>query len=399
VEDDVDTQANEREMRTCRTKWTQYGQADTNHAKRSVDERDDICSNGRMVDFKAVLLEKKPVVWEVIEKNLPADEGNPYCADIARRFQAENKRHWEMVLDYPRRMGKYVRPTLLLLACEAMGTPQAKALTTAAAMQLSEDWLLVHDDIEDDSPDRRGKPALHRIHGRELAINAGDTLHLLMWRMLSRNYASLGSGLAERISEEFYRMLLRTHLGQSVELMWRGTGEPLDEEQTEFLMAGKSAYYSIAGPLRLGAMIGGAMEDELRVLMEFGRNLGMAYQIQDDILDLTSDFDGMKKQIGNDIYEGKSTIPVSRLLRVLPDAQRERAARIISKRREEKSPDEVAWVIGRMKESGAIEYAHARKRELEKRAREIFKSIGFFADKAAAEKLEAGIAFLVERTH
>lgn len=129
------------------------------------------------VDFPQVLKERKPKIYEKITKYLP------------NKFPEE---HYKMVRDYPDRQGKYLRPVLVLLANEMFGGKEENALLTAAAMQTSEDWILIHDDIQDGSEERRGKPCLHKIYGMELALNAGDALHMIMWKMFFDNIEFLG---------------------------------------------------------------------------------------------------------------------------------------------------------------------------------------------------------------
>jgi geranylgeranyl diphosphate synthase type II len=351
------------------------------------------------MNFKDVLAEKKALVWAKIQHYIPNDSENPYCTDIADRYAQENRLHWEMVTDYPRRQGKYVRPSLLLLSCEALGTSQEQALLTAAAMQTSEDWILVHDDIEDDSMVRRGKPTLHRLYGSALALNAGDTLHLIMWRMLFDNYEVLGPSKAKKVVDEFYHMLLRTHLGQAVEIMWaREASKEFDDADVDFVMTGKAAYYTIAGPLRLGAVIADATPQQLVTLLNFGRCLGKAFQITDDILDVTSDFDGQKTQMGNDIIEGKRTVLLFHLLKNASESERQQIRSILIKPRCEKTFADVYLVIDLMKKHGSIAYARERARALARDARAIFDGIDFFTNLEARENLLAGVAFMVERT-
>ena len=107
------------------------------------------------VDFKKTLLSKQKPVWEEIQSYL--ENLSFKDSAIPKRYSSLIKFHKEMASDYPERKGKYVRPTLLLLTAEAMGANQKKTLKTAAAMQTSEEWALIHDDFEDDSLKRRGK--------------------------------------------------------------------------------------------------------------------------------------------------------------------------------------------------------------------------------------------------
>ena len=161
----------------------------------------------------------KKLVWEEIKKYLTSPEF-PIAFKVPSRYKFLEKFHWEIAMDYPERRGKYLRPTLLMLTAKAMGGKKKDILKTAAAMQISEDWILVHDDIEDDSLMRRGKPTLHKIYGIEQGINAGDSLHAIMWKILFDNLKLLGSEKTAAIFNEFYSIMMRTTLGQTVDIKW-----------------------------------------------------------------------------------------------------------------------------------------------------------------------------------
>src|SRR3990172_3787683 len=123
-------------------------------------------------EFPEVLKELKPKVHAKLCEYLP-DPDSTWVPE-----------HWYAVRDYPDRQGKYGRPALVLITCEMLGGNVDEALLTAAAMQTSENWILGHDDIEDKSNWRRHLPTLHRSFGLNVALNAGDTLHMVMWKML-----------------------------------------------------------------------------------------------------------------------------------------------------------------------------------------------------------------------
>lgn len=231
---------------------------------------------------KDTLENTKKIVWPEIEKYLD-DPTYPLQFSIPDKFKSDVDLYWKVNKIYPERKGKYLRPTLVLLIASALGNKDDKVVKTAAAMQLSEEWILIHDDIEDNSATRRGGPTLHKDHGVELAINAGDALHIIMWKMVN------DIGLPQ-ISEEFYKMLMRTALGQGVEQIWtnRKTKTITDDEYF-FVADSKSAYYSIAGPMRLGAMVAGATEEQIEKITEFGLYLGRCFQLVDDILDFEQD--------------------------------------------------------------------------------------------------------------
>jgi len=339
-----------------------------------------------------ILGAKRALVWRVIEKYLGQQEG---------WTGPEADYHRELVSVYPKRQGKYLRPTLVLSTAAAMGFPEKKALLTAAAMQTSEDWILIHDDIEDDSQERRGGPTLQRIYGRELAINAGDALHVLMWQMLWDNRKMVGGEKAVEVADEFGRILQRTVLGQTVELKWtRENRTDLTDEDVFFIIDGKTVYYSIAGPMRLGAILAGANERQLKAIYNFGEPLGRCFQIVDDLLDLTSDFGGRKKQQGNDIFEGKRTIMLMHLFRKAGGKDKRKLTEIMAKGREAKTKAEAAWVIGKMEEYGSLGYGRKLAEALAREARSKFRQeLGFLNKQPARGELETLIEFVLNRDH
>ncbi len=352
------------------------------------------------IDFKDVLKEKREIVWQEIQKYLKTPQF-PGKIAIPPKYQKEMDFHWQMVGDYPRRLGKYLRPTLVLLTAEAFGVPEEKALLTAAAMQISEDWILIHDDFEDNSWERRGQPTLHRLYGPELAVNAGDALQTVMWKMLWDNQAVLGEKKATEVTQEFYQMLTRTIFGQTVEIKWtKDNREDLTDEDIFLILDGKTSYYTIAGPMRLGAIIGGATQNQLESIYEFGQALGRCFQIVDDLLDLTSDFAGLKKQQGNDIYEGKRTIMLMHLFRNIKGTEENRLIKIMKKSREEKTAEEVEWVISQMGKAGSLDYGRKLAEKLAQEAREIFvKKLGFLKNQPARGELEVATNFILKRAY
>lgn len=239
--------------------------------------------------IQQTLEETKKLVWPEIKKYLK-DPIYPKQFLIPNKFKKEVNLYWKINKEYPERKGKYLRPTLVLLTASAMGFETKLALKIAAAMQISEEWILISDDIEDNSDERRGKPTLHKMYGQELAINASDTLETIMWKIITdcKN---------QKITDEFYRIILRTTLGQAVEQIWTNKKIKLTDEKYFFVADSKSAYYSMAGPMRLGAILANASQKQLDKITDFGLHLGRCFQLVDDILDFEQD----KK-------EGKTTL-------------------------------------------------------------------------------------------
>ncbi|MFA4855518.1 MAG: polyprenyl synthetase family protein [archaeon] len=350
-------------------------------------------------DFKEVLAEKKAIIWKEYQKYLVGKTRPAYSQDRIQDYREEDAFFWKTISDYPERQGKYVRGALILLVCEAMGVDQKKAALTGAAMQASEDWILIHDDLEDCSPERRGKPSLQRVFGEAQAINAGDALHILMWKMLRDNEKILGTKKTFRVMDEMNNMLMRTTLGQSVEIKWIEENKlDLSDDDVFFVIGGKTTYYTICGPLRLGGIIAGLDEKQMSALFEFGVPLGRCFQIKDDLLDITSDFEGLKKQVGNDIYEGKRTLMLMHLLRKANEEDLGKIMAILKKKRQEKSEAEVKFVISKMHEYGSIRYGEEKAEELKNQAFRVFdEKLGFLGREPGRSKLRTAIGFILER--
>ncbi|MFA6184732.1 MAG: polyprenyl synthetase family protein [Candidatus Shapirobacteria bacterium] len=352
-------------------------------------------------DAIEVLIKNKNILWPEIEKYLNLIKDYPQFCQIKPKYQYLSDLHFDLVSNYPQRKGKYLRPTLVMLTTQSLSFDLSKALPTAAAMQISEDWMLIHDDIEDQSLQRRGQPALQKIYGNELAINAGDALHALMWRILSKNYLTLDSKIAQKIEDEFFCMLNRTILGQTIEIKWTQDNRfDLTEEDILLILESKTGYYTIAGPMRLGAILAGASDDQLESIYKFGILLGRSFQIVDDLLDLTSDFAGQKNQQGNDIYEGKRTIMLIHLLNNSSSSDLSKLKQILSKTRDQKSPDEIDWVIQKMKEYDSLEYGKNLAQKFAAQAQEIFDNdLKFLNKEPFRSELQSIFDFILTRNH
>lgn len=239
--------------------------------------------------IQTTLEETKKLVYPILKKYL-IDPSYPSQFDLNSKFKDEIELYWNINKEYPSRLGKYLRPTLVRLVAECFNAKGKKIVQTAAAMQMSEEWILISDDIEDNSDQRRNKPTLHKLHGTELAINASDALETIMWKMIIDIKDS-------KITDEFYKIIMRTILGQAVEQIWTNKKEEITNDKYFFVADSKSAYYSIAGPIRLGAILGGATNKQIDLLTDFGVHLGRCFQLIDDILDTEQD-----------IKEGKTTL-------------------------------------------------------------------------------------------
>jgi geranylgeranyl diphosphate synthase, type II len=270
----------------------------------------------------------------------------------------EPRRHlYDLVADYPSRGGKMMRPSLCIATARAFGASAEDAINTAVAIELLHNALLIHDDIEDSSEQRRGRPTLHIEHGIPLALNAGDTLTLVSLRPLIANRSRLGGELAMKILEEAERMALASAEGQALELGWR-KDNVLDLEDADYLrmVLKKTCWLATMFPLRVGALIGTRDSVDPDRFMRFGFFLGATFQIQDDLLNLVADPKYGKERDG-DLWEGKRTLMLIRLFRESSPADRERLLSIMCVNRAERDAADVQWIRTQMEYHGCIDYA------------------------------------------
>jgi geranylgeranyl diphosphate synthase type II len=264
---------------------------------------------------------------------------------------------YDIVADYPRRGGKMMRPSICIATARAFGAPLEDAINSAVSLELMHNALLIHDDIEDESTERRGRPTLHELHGIPMAVNAGDTLTLLSLRPLIDNQARLGSQLSLRILEEVEIVARESAEGQAMELGWR-RDNVLDVEERDYLemVMKKTCWLATIYPARVGALIGTRGRIDVQRFVRFGFFLGAAFQIQDDLLNLFADKRYGKERDG-DLWEGKRTLMIIRLLEQATEQERERLGRTLDLDRGRKCPKEVAWLRERIDHYECIDYA------------------------------------------
>jgi geranylgeranyl diphosphate synthase, type II len=265
---------------------------------------------------------------------------------------------YDLVADYPQRGGKMMRPSLCISTARAFGASIEEALGSAIAIELMHNALLVHDDIEDESEQRRGRPTLHRLHGVPLAINAGDLLSLMSLRPLLDNIDFLGPQLALRILQETDLMAQETAEGQAMELGWRqeNTTTLTTADYLEMVLK-KTCWLASIYPIRIGALIGTRGQADLDAFFHFGFFLGASFQIQDDLLNLEQDDGDYGKERDGDLWEGKRTLMLIHLLQHSTRDERVRLCALLSCKREERTRRQIRWMHKLMLDRGSIEHA------------------------------------------
>ncbi len=258
---------------------------------------------------------------------------------------------YKLVRDYPSRQGKNLRGLFILLSCEAHGGTWQDALDVAVALELFQNWVLIHDDIEDDSEERRGLPALHKQVGMPVALNVGDALHVYMWQVLNQD------SISSTIRKEFLDMIHRTAEGQHLELSWIAQNR-FDVSEQEYLemVTLKTAHYTVISPLRLGAFCANATPDER--FIQAGKDLGVAFQIRDDVLNL-SESEGYGKEFAGDLYEAKRTLILSHLFANAEETEKTKFVQRLANPRQDKTDEDMQFVLAAIKRYGSLTYAQS----------------------------------------
>ncbi len=278
--------------------------------------------------------------------------------------------------------GKRLRPVLSMLACEAVSGDHQKVMPFALALEIIHNFTLVHDDIMDKSSLRRGMSTVHVQYGEPTAIIAGDLLFAKAFEVLGK--------YPEQI-EEFRR--LYTHLTQSVIEICEG--QQLDMNFEKRFVVRESEYINMiqmktAALFRIscegGGIVGGASKEVRDGLQVYGTCLGLAFQIRDDYLDMSSDAETLGKDIGNDIRNGKKTIIAVHSLthatgehkRILTDLFGKATA----------NADEVQQVYRVFDEVGSIEYAKQKAEDYSVQAKQSLQVL----DDSSAKQVLLGLA-------
>jgi octaprenyl-diphosphate synthase len=209
--------------------------------------------------------------------------------------------------------GKRVRPAVLLMAARLCGYRGDRAVTYAAVVEFIHTATLVHDDIIDDSDLRRGRLSVHTRWGNDITVLLGDYLYIKSMGM-ALTYDSLD--LVRLLCDVTLRMIE----GELYQLTKTGDVDIREEEHFDIIK--RKTAYLFGGCAEIGGVLGGIDSERQVALREYGFNLGIAFQLTDDLLDFTADEAALGKPVGGDLREGKITLPIIYLLQRCPEADR-----------------------------------------------------------------------------
>ena len=221
--------------------------------------------------------------------------------------------------------GKRIRPVVVLLTASAYGGPEAaaRAMPAALAVEVFHNFTLVHDDIMDGAAARRGRDTVHVRWDEPTAILAGDLMMGLAYDLLARTEAVD----PHRLARSFYRMVARLCEGQTIDMAFERQVDVTVENYLDMIDRKTGALLDLA--FELGAVVGGAREDDVTALRRAGWSLGRAFQIQDDLLDLTAEAEGWGKAVGGDLVAGKKAYLALRAVEVAEGEERTWLARAV----------------------------------------------------------------------
>ncbi|MDR1330568.1 MAG: polyprenyl synthetase family protein [Tannerella sp.] len=259
--------------------------------------------------------------------------------------------------------GKHVRPLLLLLSAGACGRVTPAAVQSAVLIELLHTASLIHDDVVDDTCQRRGTPSLNTVYGNAVAVLVGD---FILSSMIVRALGTVDRQIVEMIAS-LSRSMVEGEIRQL-----DNTGETVLSEKEYFAVLEKKTAGLLSSCTEIGAITAGAPADMQTRCRTFGDLLGLCFQIKDDIFDYF-DGAGIGKPSGNDIREGKVTLP---LLYAMDSAPAEEKAPYLHMLRQKQfTPENIAALIRFAKEKGGIEYAERRMYEYRTNAVEIISTL------------------------
>ena len=323
------------------------------------------------MDYLSVI--KKPIT----------DELNHFIELFNTSLEHQDGLLSQVLMFIKQRSGKRMRPMLMLLVAKAFGRVSEVTQHAAIGLELLHTASLVHDDVVDESGERRGQASVNAFYDNKVAVLVGD--YILSTALLHVSYTSsdrIVSGLAE--------------LGRTL-----SDGEILQLENISNQTISEEAYYEVIkrktaalfeACTEIGALSVGASKEDVEQARLFGLHLGMAFQIRDDIFDYYESND-IGKPTGNDMAEGKLTLPVIHAVLATDNgAMKDLALKV---KKGEVTPEEVAQLVAFTKENGGIEYAEAKMREFKNKA------IGFIEEKIQdadiKQALNAYLDYVIER--
>ncbi|MEJ5292309.1 MAG: polyprenyl synthetase family protein [Candidatus Methanosuratincola sp.] len=285
----------------------------------------------------------------------------------------------------PSHGGKRMRPYLVVKSCEAVGGDRGSAFAPAAAVELLHNFTLIHDDIMDNDTMRRGVPTVHVLWGTPTAILAGDLLFAKAFQAVLKN--TLDDKKARLAASALADATVRLSVGQFQDMSFEEKEEITEEEYLEMISGKTAALFQACA--EIGAIVGGGSMDSVAKLGAYGWNLGMAFQIFDDYLGITSDEEELGKPVGNDLREGKKTLIV---IRGMQTRSRDLIKTLLGNKNATKA--QLTNLISSLEEDGVLGYVKGKAMGYVEDAK---KALSFLPDSEPKKSLAQLVEFAVMR--
>jgi geranylgeranyl pyrophosphate synthase len=354
------------------------------------------------MDIEELLKEKAPLIDKAVEKYIPrVFSKNALLFKLSRprysyNLETLNKAVADPIWEFLSRGGKRWRPTFFLLVFEALGKNPKDYVDFAIIPEVIHNGTLMIDDIEDGSEYRRGKPCTYKIYGLDIAINAGNAMYYLPLLPLIEKRKNFSSEKISRIYEIYTQEMINVSLGQAMDIAWhRGLTNAGKINEKDYL---QMCAYKTGTLARMAAKIACVLADAKDELVEklghFAESVGVGFQMQDDVLDLTSEkFAEKKGGRGQDVTEGKRSLPVIHTLKVASAQDKKRLIEILSIHTSDQKLRDEAVAI--MRKYGSIDYA---KRVARRMVKESWSEVdALLPASGGKEKLKAFAVYLIER--
>ncbi len=304
---------------------------------------------------------------EPVENSLALSQiFEPIRADL-EKVDVEFSRHVESRVDLIPKIGRYIqsaggkrmRPAVLLMAARLAGYEGDRSILFAAVVEFIHTATLVHDDIIDDADLRRGRLAVHSRWGNDITVLLGDYLYIKSMALaLTHDTLDIVRVLCD--------VTLKMIEGELYQLTKNGDADISEDEHFDIIR--RKTAYLFGGCAQIGGMLGQVSSEREDALRDYGFNLGIAFQLVDDLLDYTGDAQAVGKPIGSDLREGKVTLPLIHLLRQDPDGAGARIVRDIIASKSV-TPEQWAELRRSLKEHASIDYAYRKATEFAERAK------------------------------
>jgi len=325
------------------------------------------------LDLMKEILERATIIDEYLMKYL--EDGKPEKLIRAVRH-------------YPEAGGKRLRPVLAMLVADAISGKEKESIPFGCCLEIIHNFTLIHDDVMDEDPMRRGRPAVHVLYDVPTAIIAGDAMFARGFEVLAE--VEVAPEKTRRLLSLVAKTVWIIAEGQQMDIDFENSDSVTVDEYLEMIEKKTAILFACAA--QGAAMIAEGSEEQEKDMFEYARLLGLGFQIWDDVLGITADEKKLGKPVGSDIRNGKRTLVI---LHALENADEEDKRIIFSTLgRENATNEEVAGIIEALERTGSIEFAKNKAMDYARRAKKCLESL---PDSESKELLKDLVDYSVKR--